>query len=156
HRGVYSALHDASTRCRGELIGQCDSDDLLAPVCLAECLTAIDSRPTCGVIYTDHLVLDVSGKVLGIGKRSQIPYSPQALLTDFISFHFRLVRRTAFDKAGGFDPSFTAAGDYALCPRLSEITNFHHVSLPLYGYRVNPGSISNARRFEQIESSARA
>ncbi len=156
HRGVYAALDDASDFCSSENIAQCDADDLLAPAAIAESMNAIENHPNCGVFFSDHLVLDSEGKVMGIGKRSQIPFSPHALLTNFISFHFRIIRRTAFDEVGGFDSSYSAAGDYDLCLRLSEVTPFHHIPLPLYGYRVNPSSISNARRLEQIESSARA
>ncbi len=156
HRGVYSSLRDASALARADLLGQCDADDLLAPAAIAESLKAIENHPNCGVFYSDHLVLDAAGKVLGIGKRSQIPFSPQSLLTNFISFHFRIIRRDVFDQVGGFDTSYSAAGDYDLCLRLSEVTPFHHIPLPLYGYRVNPASISSSRRLEQIESSARA
>jgi mannosyltransferase OCH1-like enzyme/glycosyltransferase involved in cell wall biosynthesis len=78
------------------------------------------------------------------------------LLIDFISFHFRLLRREPFDRVGGIDRDFRSAEDYDLCLKLSEITDFYHLEQPLYYYRKHDLSISAVTKTEQTEYSAKA
>lgn len=102
------------------------------------------------MVYTDYLVINAAGEIQGYGKRCQIPYSRERLLVDFMTFHFRLIRRSAFDQAGGVDPSFEVAPDYDLCLRLSEVTQVKHLQRPLYLYRHHPESISHQQQLKQI------
>lgn len=75
-------------------------------------------------------------QVKGLGHRSQIPYSPDRLLVDFMTFHFRLFRHELYNQIGGINSEFNRAEDYDFCLlRLSEITQFYHLNKPLYYYR---------------------
>jgi GT2 family glycosyltransferase len=67
-----------------------------------------------------------------------------------MTFHFRLMRRSLYEKVGGIAPQFIYAQDYDLCLKLSEITDIHHLERPLYYYRNHPQSISQGKRVEQI------
>jgi GT2 family glycosyltransferase len=104
-----------------------------------------------GMVYTDHQIIDAQGKSQGYGHRCGIPYSKDRLLVDFMTFHFRLMRRESFEQAGGIDPYFEAAIDYDLCLRLSEITTIKHLKVPLYEYRVHPQSMSHQSRSHQVQ-----
>jgi GT2 family glycosyltransferase len=68
-----------------------------------------------------------------------------------MTFHFRLIRRESFERAGGIDPYFEAAIDYDLCLRLSEITQIKHLKVPLYEYRIHPQSMSHQNRSRQVQ-----
>jgi hypothetical protein len=105
------------------------------------------------MVYTSYLVIDADGRVRGPGKRCQIPYSQQRLLVDFMTYHFRLMRKVMFDRVGGVDESFNRAPDYDLCLKLSEITQFRHVDKPLYLYRVHDQAVSQQERVAQIYES---
>jgi len=70
-----------------------------------------------------------------------------------MTFHFRLIRRSVFEQAGGINEEFRCAEDYDLCMRLSEVTEIRHIQKPLYYYRVHPESISQRMRIEQIHCS---
>ena len=107
-------------------------------------------------VYSDHVEIDEAGKVIREGTRSKIPYSRDALLTDLMTFQFRLMRRTVFDACGGIDESYTAAPDYDFCLRASEVTDFAYLPEPLYCYRMHGESISATRQYEQITNSQRA
>jgi GT2 family glycosyltransferase len=113
----------------------------------------LDAEPSVGLAYTSYVVIDEHGKMVGPGKRCAVPYSPQRLLVEFMTFHFRLMRRALFDRVGGVDARFVHAEDYDLCLKLSEITEFRHVDKPLYAYRVHPQSVSQERRVQQIYAS---
>ncbi len=150
HQGLTSSLKAAIAQTTGNYLGWVDSDDLLEPKALEETTALLDTRPEVGLVYTDYLDIDPNGKVLGYGKRCRIPYSKDRLLLDFMTFHFRLIRRSAFNQAGGIDDSFICAQDYDLCLRLSEVTEVRRIQKPLYRYRHHPESRSQQRQLEQI------
>jgi len=108
------------------------------------------------MVYTDHRSLDTVGRPGAIGRRCRIPYSKERLLLDFMTHHFRLLRRSVYEQAGGFDPTFPLAMDYDLCLRLSEVTEIAHLSRALYHYRQHPESLSATRRLEQALWAQRA
>jgi len=137
----------------GQYFGWVDSDDLLAPTALAETTAVLDANPAVGMIYTSYVAIDAAGNTRGPGKRCQIPYSPQRLLVDFMTFHFRLMRRELFDRLGGVDPTYATTPDYDLCLKLSEITEIRHVDRPLYAYRVHGAAMSQVDRLRLIQES---
>ncbi len=157
HIGVAPAHARAIAAGQGQYIGWIDSDDLLAPTALAQTVAVLDEHAQIGMVYTDHYDMNESGKSIRANPRYNIPYSKDRLLVDFMTFHFRLIRRSAFDAAGGMDATTPcAAEDYDLCLRLSECTEIRHIAKPLYYYRVRQSSFSHQHRYAQIEASAAA
>ena len=150
HRGSGYSLMAAIRQTAFPYFGFVDSDDLLAPKALAETVPILDANPQVGVVYTNYLLIDENDCVSGEGPLCQIPYSPEQLLVDPIVFHFRLIRRSAYNSCGGVDPKFASAVDYELCLRLSEVTKIRKLDKPLYYYRVHQQSVSRQYRVEQI------
>ncbi|MBV6624127.1 MAG: glycosyltransferase [Rivularia sp. (in: Bacteria)] len=156
HQGQTLSLKGAFSICSGKYLGWIDSDDLIAPNTLIETANICENNSEIGLVYTDYLLIDKDNKVLGKGTRCQIPYSKDRLLVDFMTFHFRLMRREVFEQAGGIDENSGLAQDYDLCLRLSEITQVHHLKQSLYYHRKHSGNISNNKRVELIYSSQNA
>lgn len=156
HRGIARARAAANRLATAPLIGWLDSDDELAPACLAKTADYLDAHPGVAMVYTDHVIVDEHGSELGLGRRCAIPYSPDRMLVDFMTFHFRLFRATLYQAIGGVDESYPAAQDYDFCLRVSERASIAHLAVPLYRYHAHAGAISAARRHEQLASSARA
>ena len=107
HQGFSNSLKSAFSICSGKYIGWVDSDDIVAPTALAETAKILDSNPDTGLVYTDYLLIDKDSKVLGKGSRCQIPYSKDRLLVDFMTFHFRLMRKEVFELAGGINENMS-------------------------------------------------
>lgn len=149
HQGIAPALRAAISATTGQYLGWVDSDDVLAPTALEKTVPVLEAHPQVGMVYTDYRVIDAGGKDCGTGKRCRVPYSKDQLLLDFMTFHFRLLRRSVYDQVGGIDPSFVLAEDYDLCLRLSEVTQVHHVPQALYYYRQHAGNITN-RQLELV------
>jgi len=156
HRGSAKALKAAVAETFGQYLCWVDSDDMLEPTALEETVAVLDSDPSIGVVYTDYRVIDANDAVKGYGRRCRIPYSKDRLLLDFMTFHFRLMRRSVYDQVGGIDDTLEVAEDYDLCLKLSEITEFKHLAKPLYRYRFHDQSLSHQQRIKQIECSRAA
>jgi len=149
------AQHHA-TLTTGTYIGWVDSDDLLAPTALAETVHILDTHPDVGMVYTNYHHIDPQGNTLNPGTRCQTPYSPDRLLVEFMTFHFRLMHRSAFEQVGGIDPRSGLVPDYDLCLRLSEVCQIHHHPQSLYSYRIHPESMSQQHQRETIADSQSA
>jgi glycosyltransferase involved in cell wall biosynthesis len=150
HQGRALALKNAIAQTTHPHLAWIDSDDILAPTALEETITLLNAQPNIGMVYTNYLVIDPYDQIQGLGQRCQIPYSKTRLLVDFMTFHFRLMRRSFYDQVGGIDTQFTYAQDYDLCLKLSEVTDINHLERPLYYHRNHSQSISQEKRVEQI------
>ncbi|MBD1837946.1 CHAT domain-containing protein [Coleofasciculus sp. FACHB-64] len=156
HQGRVSALQAAIAQTTGTYIGLVDSDDLLAPTAVQETATVLEANPEVGFVYTDYIDIDQSGKVIDYGKRCRIPYSKERLLLDFMTFHFRLMRRSFFDQVGGIEESFDYVEDYDLCLKLSEVAEVRHINKPLYYYRCHQASDSHTYTKQQAKNACKA
>ena len=156
HRGAVKSLRAAVADTFGAYLCWVDSDDLLSPTALEETVAVLDEHPSVGMVYTDYQLIDAAGRIKGRGRRCRIPYNKDRLLLDFMTFHFRLMRRSVLEQVGGINENFRCAEDYDLCLRLSEITEIRHIQKPLYQYRVHPRSISHEMRLEQVHWSREA
>lgn len=145
HQGVAPAVKAAFAATTGTYIGSVDSDDLLASTALEETAAILDADPQVGLVYTDYQMIDENEQDRGLGRRCHIPYSKDRLLIDFMTFHFRLLRRCAYEQVGGIDESFERASDYDLCLKLSEVTAVQHIQKSLYYYRWHEGNMTNRK-----------
>lgn len=149
HRGRVAALSRAIAHTRGTYLGWVDSDDWLAPTALQETVRVLNTRPTVGMVYTDYINIDEQGRAIGYGQRCATPYSKERLLVEFMTFHFRLMRRSIYYQVGGIDHSLDFVEDYDLCLKLSEVTLIDRVRQPLYHYRIHANSASHQLNLEQ-------
>lgn len=156
HQGRVLALNAAHAEINGSYVGWVDSDDCLVPTALEATATILDANPAIGMVYSNYWVINRAGQIKGLGRQCRIPYSADRLLLEFMTFHFRLLRRSLYDQVGGVDLNIPYAEDYDLCLKLSEVTQIHHIQDPLYYYRVHPASISKRHRREQMASAQMA
>lgn len=147
--GRQRSLKAAIWQTDGEYLGWLDDDDRLHPEALMKTAAILNLNPQIGMVYTDHLVMDEAGVVGQLGARCKIPYSPNRMLTDFCTHHFRLVRRGVYDAVGGIDLQFNRVEDYDFCLKISEVTEVYHLKQPLYYYRSHRQMRSNQNRAEQ-------
>ena len=150
NRGRVAALKAAIAHTTGTYLGWVDSDDWLAPTALEKTIAVLDADARAGMVYTDYVDVDQQGQTLQLGHRCHLPYSKDRLLVEFMTFHFRLLRRSLYEQVGGIDGSLDFVEDYDLCLRLSEITQIRRVREPLYYYRIHAGSASQQLSLEQI------
>ncbi len=156
HRGPGPATKELAELSRGKYVGLIDSDDILMPGALAATAAVLDTDPAAGMVYTDYWDMSADGSKLIYGNRCKIPYSPERLLVDLMTFHFRLIRRSVILEPGLISTDFPAAWDYDMCLKISERHTIVHLPEPLYKYRIRRGSISTGNRYQQIMNSKTA
>ncbi|NJL51875.1 MAG: glycosyltransferase [Hydrococcus sp. SU_1_0] len=156
HLGLGWTLKKAIAATSGKYFGWVDSDDLLHKDALSETRAVLEREPNIGMVYTEYQVMDETGNIGEKGKRSSIPYSSERLLIDFMTFHFRLIRRSVYEEVGGVRPEFDTAEDYDLCLRLSEATEIVQIKKPLYYYRVHQNSVCSQKQSEQVKTATKA
>lgn len=152
NNGIGIAMASALASARGAYVGVLDGDDLLEPDALSAMLAFMQARPQLGMAYSQYTEIDEDGETLGLGGRFRTPYSPQRLLVEFMTYHFRLVRGDAYRALGGFDPSMDVSADYDFCLRLSERYPVEHLPKPLYRYRIRRSSVSASQRLRQVRT----
>lgn len=150
HQGAAASLKGAYAAAKGIYLGQVDSDDILDWRALERTVPILEAYPAFGMVYTNHLVINAGGKVMKLGDRCAIPYSPERMLIDFMTFHFRLMRRSVYQLVGGIHQEYDSIEDYDLCLRLSEVTEIWHLPESLYYYREHSTNTTNTRYIEQL------
>lgn len=146
------ALAEAAASIETEFLCVLDGDDMLEPTAFAMLLEALRGDPSAGMAYSRHVLVDANGRVLGPGPLCELPYSPQALLLDFMTGPLRLIRTKAYRDAGGHRNAHPDAIEYDLCLRLSETAGIVHVPQALYRRRIHPHAPEMARWAEGIEA----
>ena len=151
--GVGVALASALDEARGDYVGVLDADDALTPDALSTMLGFLRERPQVGMAYSQYVEIDEDGNEIGAGRSFSTPYSPQQLLVEFMTQHFRLARIEAYRAVGGFDRGMAVSADYDFCLRISERYPIEHVPRSLYRYRIRRDSISQGSRLRQVRAS---
>lgn len=145
-----SSLKSAISASQSTYLGWINSGDLLAQTALEETINILNTYPEIGLVYTDYLVINQTDSIEAESSRCRIPYSEERLLTDFIIFQFRLMRRSLYDQVGGINDLFPYCQDYDLCLKLSEVTQFFHLQKPFYYYRRYTNNASCQEQIEKI------
>lgn len=149
HIGRIPALIEASAIANGEYLGLLDSDDWLSDNCLEATLRSLESNHMAGMAYTRCALVDKSSKFLRFRDASEIPFTFEKLLTNFIPFHFRLCRKSVFDEVGGFD-HYPFVEDYDLTLKIAERSQVVFCPEATYFYRQHNESDSVNNQVEQI------
>jgi len=168
--GVAAARNAGIAAARGQLIAPLDADDLWHPQKLALQAEALRSAPaSTGLVYCLPRLIDGADRVIEdcaiVCPVGQV-YGPM-LCSNFIRCaSIPLIRRSALEAVGGYDPGLRDANaqgaeDFLLYLRLAEICGFACVERYLVGYRMTHASMSSdetqmLRSWQLVIADARA
>lgn len=154
--GCFGSYREIFSSATAAFLLQLDADDWLAPSALSRAAEALTADASAPFLYTQAAQLSPDGRHLGLDARALRPWRRNEDLVHFSTFHLRLVRLSAYQAVGGYDASYSHAGDHDLCLRLAELGDPVHLPEPLYHYRLHGGSASQQQRLHTHQESVQA
>ena len=124
--GQADAINKGMARAKGEIVAWLNSDDYYLPGAVTAAVKAFDENPDVAMVYADMLAVDERGQTFNTLRYRQLT------LEDLLSFQIIgqpavFMRRSAFEKAGGLDPSFHFLLDHHLWIRIAAQGRILHI-----------------------------
>lgn len=141
----------AITASTGTLIGILDQDDAWLPGKLRRQIDCLEADPALGLCYTDTRGVDAHGAPLPERQNPMFcPGDHREALARLIRINTMaastvLIRRSALDRVGLFDPAFHLAGDWDLWLRITEAFPIAGIPEPLVDYCWHGENLSRNR-----------
>ncbi|HXT64128.1 MAG TPA: glycosyltransferase [Pyrinomonadaceae bacterium] len=134
------------TSAKAKYVGILDSDDFLAPSFVEACVKALENTPDAGLVYTDDILVDASGREL-CRQPAVHPWDMDAWLrTCNLRGDTWLARRALVMQTELHDEETEHDHDYDLFFQLLKLTTFAHVPEYLVFIRQHDGRSSGANR----------
>jgi glycosyltransferase involved in cell wall biosynthesis len=150
--GVAAARNRGAKAAKSDWLAFVDADDLWAPEKIALQMQAMrQGGDRVGLVYTWAALIDEQDRIYSLDQR---PDFEGAVFADLCRGNIvgngssTLMRREAFERAGGYDPALRAQGaqgceDLQIYLRIAEHYEFLVVKRFLTGYRVTRGNMSS-------------
>jgi glycosyltransferase involved in cell wall biosynthesis len=144
--GQYVAIAEGFARATGEVFAWINADDLHMPWTLATVARIFADLPEVDwiasrvpMILGAHGLPTLADEIAGIGPGqfragAAVPGAPWRQAHG-IQQESTFFRRRLWEAAGGFDPAYGLAGDFALWCRFARHAELHYANVPLAGFR---------------------
>ncbi len=159
--GVASALNVGIRQARGSLIAWLSHDDLFFPEKIDRQVRFLETHPQYGVCYTDFEIINATGDLL---KTYRAPWYPsKELARHFLAdMHINgstvLMRKSCYERAGGFNERLPHTQDLDMWLRIAEDGELGHLPEVLVKFRSHPeqGSLNFEVQIEDEQNLFRA
>ena len=143
--GQANTLNKGWRMAKGEILAYLSADDVLYPQAVSECVDSLQNNKGAVLSYPDFDLIDPQSRV--VRKVIAPEYSYRVMLTQFLCAPGpgAFFKRSAYEKAGEWDPQLRHSPDYEYWLRLGLHGNFVHVNENLAAFRVHEGSQSFAQ-----------
>ncbi len=148
-RGLTRSLIEGCQAARGPFIARQDAGDLSLPGRLRRQLRCLEEHPDASLCSTHVRLVVPEGATARVNAPE--PHDLADGLTGPAIHGSVMMRRSAYEQAGGYRPMFYFAQDIDLWSRMVEFGSHLVVPEVLYEATLSPGSISGSRRREQEE-----
>jgi len=152
--GVARARQLGVEHARSALLAFHDSDDLMLPGRLGRLATFLDDHPEVDAVFANGLVDRDDGTLDGAVVPSHLArrldgrrFGMREVLVDGLPVFLQaaLIRRRAYDAAGGIDHTLTRHADLELGCRLALTGHAVFLDLPVFRYRLHAGNQTRDR-----------
>lgn len=135
--------------CKGSYIKLLCGDDLIHETLIEREVEIMERYPQVNLVQTDTRFIDMNGRTTGYYRRyhgSGVVEGKKAcrfsvFTRDYLGAPLaNLIRKSAYEELGGFDPSFTFIIDYDFFMRLSCKGKIYILHEPLNDFRIRGGS----------------
>ncbi len=129
--GIFDAYNKGLAISEGEIIGILNSDDFYATPKVVEHVMEAFKDPTVDAVYADLVYVDKDDTSKIVRHWKSRPYRQGDFIKGFVPAHPTLfLRRSVYDRTGGFDSGFRYAGDYEFMLRAFHTKEVKSVYLP--------------------------
>ncbi len=147
NQGLAGARNTGIRQAQGKLVALLDSDDAWLPTYLEKMVALADANPRAAVFYCAVSYFDAQGRELPQQPAATV-LPPEQMVHTLLRYNFLvpstiLLRRTAAEDAGLFDPHFRRLQDWELWLRMLQAGyGFVGTAERLVRYRVHGDSLS--------------
>jgi glycosyltransferase involved in cell wall biosynthesis len=142
--GLARSLCYAAAQARAPILARLDADDVALPSRLGLQYAAMQSNPSLGLLGSSADIINELGQKIG---ERHLPASDREL-KEFLKtgnpfVHSSvMMRRDAYERAGGYRDGLRVCEDFDLWCRMAEITEIANLDIPLVRYRLHRGGMS--------------
>ncbi|MBI5933185.1 MAG: glycosyltransferase [Chloroflexi bacterium] len=145
--GQAEAINKGMARSRGEIVAWLNSDDFYLAGTVRAAVQAFERFPDAALVYGDMLAVDKYGQTFNTFRYKRLT------LADLLSFQIIgqpsvFMRRSAFEQAGGLDPSYHLLLDHHLWIRIAAQGRIAHVPRTWSASRYHTEAKNRARASE--------
>src|SRR5512141_1766994 len=124
--GQAEAINKGMKRARGEIVAWINSDDTYMPGAIEAAVRAFASRPQAVMVYGNMLAVDERGAAINLLRYRQLSLD-DLLCFQIIGQPAVFMRRSAFETAGGLEPSFHFMLDHQLWIKIAQQGKIFHM-----------------------------
>lgn len=151
NRGLIATLNRGIAESRGELIARIDCDDEYLPEKLRHQVAFLENHPAVVALGTSFDVISSSGET--VLTEWLLPQDNDLRRNLYWRNPFAhgsvMMRKTALENAGGYDPGYKHVEDYDLWRKLARQGELAGLGEVLYKWRANPQGVSRRNSREQ-------
>lgn len=154
-RGIYDALNKGIARSTGDVVGFLHADDVFASPQVLSWVAEAFRDPGVEAVYGDlqYVRRDDPDRVVRHWRSA--PFAPAMLTRGWMPPHPTLyLRRSMYERLGGFDTSFRIAADYEFILRLFSRPGLRTVYVPRVLVKMRLGGVSNRSLRHVLRKSA--
>jgi len=160
NQGLTLSLGVAAAAARGLYLARLDSGDQAEPERLARQKAALDEQPDLAAVGSHVLFVTPEGWPVNFYRcpltHEEIDGGHIAGLPGQMAHAGLMLRRSSFDRIGGYCADFAVAQDYDLLLRLAEIGQLGNLDRVLTRCSLSLAGVSSRRRGEQVRLAALA
>lgn len=135
-RGQSDALNKGFAMAQGDILAWLNSDDTYLPGAISKIVNYIREHPSANLVYGRTLLIDETGKVVGVAETGPADYEKLAVL-NLICQPSTFFRKEAWDEAGGVNPQLRYTMDHDLWIRMAKKTSLDYIEEFLSTYRLH-------------------
>ena len=146
--GIARSRNKGMARAQGEFIAVMDSDDVALANRFETQVEYLQKHPDCVAVGSDALVIDSDGWPIGVYQRGQFGHEviEERLLSGrggVIIHPSAMIRRSALEKIGGYNPELRHSVDFDMFIRLTGIGKLANIPQVLLKYREHCNRVTN-------------